>query len=161
MQKDDNSTAPSNDSSISSLFTATSNNLPLPLPSKRFRKAPGPKAVLIPVEQLPVYALPSPPPITDPVILETVFNHQSLFPRSKGRFEELPSLSASARSSASSGGGIPGDMAGKEGQGDKEVAGHYEKLEHVGDSLLGMIVTAWLHEDRPRLTCGTATVCSS
>lgn len=34
----------------------------------------------------------------------------------------------------------------------------YEKLEHVGDSILGMVITTWLHETKPLLTIGTATV---
>lgn len=41
---------------------------------------------------------------------------------------------------------------------DAKPARHYEKLEHVGDSILGMVVTTWLHELQPQLTCGTATV---
>ncbi|WWC58068.1 uncharacterized protein I303_100603 [Kwoniella dejecticola CBS 10117] len=103
--------------------------LPLPLPSKRFKKKPTAKALLIPVEQLPVFALPPMPPIEDPELLAQVFTHQSLFERQKGRFED------------------PLDNPSK----------HYEKLEHVGDSILGMVVTTWLHETRPNLTIGTAT----
>jgi dsRNA-specific ribonuclease len=57
-----------------------------------------------------------------------VFTHHSVFPRSRGHFEE------------------------------PDCHGHYEKLEHVGDSILGMVVTTWLHELKPGLTCGTATV---
>jgi dsRNA-specific ribonuclease len=37
----------------------------------------------------------------------------------------------------------------------------YEKLEHVGDSILGMVITTWLHETKPLLTIGTATVSRS
>ncbi|WRT63661.1 uncharacterized protein IL334_000584 [Kwoniella shivajii] len=103
--------------------------LPIPLPSKRFKKKPTSKAVLIPVEQLPVFALPPMPTIDDPDLLKQVFTHQSLFERSRGRFED------------------PIDNPSK----------HYEKLEHVGDSILGVIVTTWLHETKPRLTIGTAT----
>ncbi|WWC66881.1 uncharacterized protein I206_100788 [Kwoniella pini CBS 10737] len=103
--------------------------LPIPLPSKRFKKRPTAKALLIPVEQLPVFALPPMPPIEDPDLLKQVFTHQSLFERAKGQFED------------------PIDNPSK----------HYEKLEHVGDSILGMIVTTWLHESRPNLTIGTAT----
>lgn len=65
-------------------------------------------------------------------------------------------MSAVSSTRARGEGGVP-EKAGEKDAGVKEVAGHYEKLEHVGDSLLGMIVTTWLHEDRPRLTCGTAT----
>jgi hypothetical protein len=57
-----------------------------------------------------------------------VFSHSSLSEKVKGRFESWG------------------------------PAKHYEKLEHVGDSILGMVVTTWLHETRPSLTCGTATV---
>ncbi|WVW81740.1 hypothetical protein I302_103736 [Kwoniella bestiolae CBS 10118] len=103
--------------------------LPLPLPSKRFKKRPTAKALLIPVEQLPVFALPPMPAIDNPDLLKQVFTHQSLFERPRGRFED------------------PKDDPIK----------HYEKLEHVGDSVLGMIVTTWLHETRPNLTIGTAT----
>jgi ribonuclease-3 len=85
---------------------------------------------LLPVEKLPVFPLPPPPPISDPKILRQVFTHQSLFPHSRGSFED-----------AEAGG-----------------QGHYEKLEHVGDSILGMVVTTWLHELKPGLKCGTATV---
>lgn len=102
----------------------------LPFPSKRFKKDPHVKHLLIPAELLPVYPLPPLPPVTDNTLEEKVFTHISLFPKSQGRFEEV------------NGG----------------VAGHYEKLEHVGDSILGMVVTAWLHETKPELTCGTATV---
>lgn len=104
--------------------------LPLPLPSKRFKKSRTSLAVLIPVEQLPVFALPPLPTIDNPDLLKQVFSHQSLFRRVRGRFEEPI----------------------------EQPVRHYEKLEHVGDSILGMIVTTWLHETRPRLTCGSATV---
>lgn len=99
--------------------------LPTPLPSRRFKKGQT-KSLLIPVEQLPVYALPPLPLITDPMLETTVFQHQSMFPRTRNRFED--------------------------------TAMHYEKLEHVGDSILGMIVTTWLQETKPNLTCGTASV---
>ena len=104
--------------------------LPIPLPSKRFKKNPGSRAVLIPVEQLPVFALPPLPTIDDADLVKKVFTHQSLSVKVRGQFEE------------------PIDYPAR----------HYEKLEHVGDSILGMIVTTWLHETRPRLTCGSATV---
>ena len=107
--------------------------LPIPLPSKRFKKNSKSRAVLIPVEQLPVFALPPLPTIDDADLVKQVFSHQSLFERVRGRFEE------------------PIDNPAK----------HYEKLEHVGDSILGMIVTTWLHETRPRLTCGSATASQS
>jgi len=102
--------------------------LPPPLPSKRARQGGASTAVLLPVEKLPVFPLPPAPPINDPDLLRQVFTHHSSFPRSRGLFE------------------------GAEDQ------GHYEKLEHVGDSILGMVVTTWLHELKPGLTCGTATV---
>ncbi len=102
--------------------------LPLPLPSKRFKKSRISRAVLIRAERLPVFALP--PLLTIDDLVKQVFSHQSLLERIRGRFEE------------------PADKPAK----------HYEKLEHVGDRVLGMIVTTWLHETRPRLTCGSATV---
>ncbi|WWD22380.1 hypothetical protein CI109_106871 [Kwoniella shandongensis] len=103
--------------------------LPLPLPSKRFKKDAKSRALLIPVEQLPVFPLPPLPTVDDPDLVQQVFSHQSLFEKVKGRFED------------------PIDCPAK----------HYEKLEHVGDSILGMVVTTWLHETKPRLTIGTAT----
>ncbi|KAK8845434.1 hypothetical protein IAR55_006147 [Kwoniella newhampshirensis] len=103
--------------------------LPIPLPSKRFKKGATSRAILVPVEQLPVFALPTLPMIGDPDLVKQVFTHQSLFDKVKGRFED------------------PIDSPAK----------HYEKLEHVGDSILGMVVTSWLHETKPRLTIGTAT----
>ncbi|RSH90681.1 hypothetical protein EHS25_001286 [Saitozyma podzolica] len=103
--------------------------LPTPLPSKRFKKNPTSRAVLVPVEQLPTVPLPPLPTIEDPELLKHVFTHSSLFEKVRGRFED------------------PVDQPAK----------HYEKLEHVGDSILGMVVTTWLHETKPRLTCGTAT----
>lgn len=107
--------------------------LPLPLPSKRYKKNPTSKALLIPVEQLPVFPLPPLPVIADPELAKHVFTHCSLFEKTRGRFED------------------PEDSP----------AQHYEKLEHVGDSILGMVVTTWLHETKPNLTCGTATVSST
>lgn len=104
--------------------------LPTPLPSKRFRKNPLKRATLFPIEQIPTYPLPPLPPIDNPALLKQVFTHMSLFKTVKGKFED------------------PEDDQPK----------HYEKLEHVGDSLLGMIVTTWLHESKPGLTPGTATV---
>lgn len=104
--------------------------LPTPLPSKRFKKGAQVRSLLIPVEQLPVYALPKLPVITDPILEKQVFQHQSMFEKVRGRFED------------------PED----------QPAMHYEKLEHVGDSILGMIVTTWLQETKPLLTCGTASV---
>lgn len=104
--------------------------LPTPLPSKRFKKGSQARASLVPVEQLPVFPLPTLPVISDPALEKQVFTHQSCFPRRKWRFEDPeddPSLD-------------------------------YEKLEHVGDSILGMVVTTWLHELKPRLTCGRASV---
>ncbi|WVF66229.1 hypothetical protein IAT40_000969 [Kwoniella sp. CBS 6097] len=103
--------------------------LPIPLPSKRFKKRPTSKAVLIPVEQLPVFPLPPLPAIEDADLLKQVFTHQSLFERARGKFED--SIDNPTK--------------------------HYEKLEHVGDAILGFVVTTWLHESRPRLTIGTAT----
>ncbi|WVR03453.1 hypothetical protein IAU60_000444 [Kwoniella sp. DSM 27419] len=103
--------------------------LPVPLPSKRAKKRPSSQALLIPVHQIPVFPLPPLPIINDPELIRQVFTHESLFDKAKGRFED------------------PED----------DPAGHYEKLEHVGDSILGMIVTTWLHETRPNLTIGTAT----
>ena len=107
--------------------------LPTPLPSKRLNLRPGSKDNLIPVERLPVYPLPPLPPITDEALRKQVFVHQSKYEKVKGKFQEPAS----------------------------NPDGHYEKLEHVGDSILGMIVTTWLHETRPLLTCGTASVCPS
>ena len=104
--------------------------LETPLPSKRAKLKPHTRALLLPVEQLPVFPLPPLPVIEDEKLRKQVFTHQTLFDKVKGKFEE------------------PED----------NPATHYEKLEHVGDSLLGMIVTTWLHEAKPRLTCGTATV---
>jgi ribonuclease-3 len=106
--------------------------LPTPLPSKRFRKNPLKRATLFPIEQIPTFPLPPLPPIDDPVLLKQVFTHLSLFKSAKGKFEDA----------------------------EDDQAKHYEKLEHVGDSLLGMIVTTWLHELKPGLTPGTATVSS-
>ncbi|WVQ93851.1 hypothetical protein IAU59_000929 [Kwoniella sp. CBS 9459] len=103
--------------------------LPTPLPSKRFKKRPTSKAVLIPVEQLPVFPLPPLPAIEDHELLKQVFTHQSLFERARGKFEDAVDSPAK----------------------------HYEKLEHVGDAILGFVVTTWLHESRPNLTIGTAT----
>lgn len=104
--------------------------LPLPLPSKRFKKSASSKAVLIPVEQLPVYPLPPPPPIRDASLAKQVFIHSSCFPKTRSRFEDAA----------------------------ERPTEHYEKLEHVGDSILGMVVTTWLHEVKPGLSCGTASV---
>jgi len=104
--------------------------LPTPIPSRRFKKHQTSRQVLIPVEQLPVFALPPLPVIPDAKLLKQVFTHQSLFEYGRGKFEET----------------------------ENQPAEHYEKLEHVGDSILGVAVTTWLHEIRPNLTCGTATV---
>jgi hypothetical protein len=104
--------------------------LPTPLPSKRFKKGSQARASLVPVEQLPVFPLPPLPVISDPALEKQVFTHQSCFPRRKWRFED------------------PED----------DPSLDYEKLEHVGDSILGMVVTTWLHELKPRLTCGKASV---
>lgn len=104
--------------------------LPTPLPSKRFKKGSHARALLVPVEQLPVFALPPLPLISDPGLEKQVFCHQSMFPRRKWRFEDP----------------------------EEDPSGDYEKLEHVGDSILGMVVTTWLHELKPHLTCGTASV---
>ncbi|ORX34640.1 ribonuclease III domain-containing protein [Kockovaella imperatae] len=103
--------------------------LPTPLPSKRLKFRPGTKDCLIPVERLPVYPLPPLPLITDESLRKQVFVHHSKFDKVKGKFQE------------------PED----------NPATHYEKLEHVGDSILGMLVTTWLHETKPLLTCGTAS----
>jgi hypothetical protein len=104
--------------------------LPTPLPSKRFKKGSQARASLVPVEQLPVFPLPPLPVISDPVLEKQVFTHQSCFPRRKWRFEDP----------------------------EEDPSLDYEKLEHVGDSILGMVVTTWLHELKPRLTCGRASV---
>jgi len=104
--------------------------LPTPLPSKRFKKGSQARASLVPVEQLPVFPLPPLPVISDPALEKQVFTHQSCFPRRKWRFED------------------PED----------DPSMDYEKLEHVGDSILGMVVTTWLQELKPRLTCGRASV---
>jgi len=104
--------------------------LPTPLPSKRFKKGAQSRASLVPVEQLPVFPLPPLPVISDPILEKQVFTHQSCFPRRKWRFEDP----------------------------EEDPTLDYEKLEHVGDSILGMVVTTWLHELKPRLTCGRASV---
>jgi ribonuclease-3 len=104
--------------------------LAIPLPSRRFNKDSTRRATLFPVEQLPVFALPPLPEIKDEAALKQVFTHLSLFQKVKYKFED------------------PED----------DLPKHYEKIEHVGDSLLGMIVTTWLHEIKPGLTPGTATV---
>jgi len=104
--------------------------LPTPLPSKRFKKGAQSRASLVPVEQLPVFPLPPLPVISDPSLEKQVFTHQSCFPRRKWRFEDP----------------------------EEDPSLDYEKLEHVGDSILGMVVTTWLHELKPRLTCGRASV---
>lgn len=104
--------------------------IPLILPSRRHKNLPRHRATLFPVEQIPVFGLPPLPDIDDDAILKQVFTHLSLFEKVKGKFED------------------PED----------DLAKHYEKLEHVGDSILGMIVTTWLHEAKPGLTPGTATV---
>lgn len=106
------------------------NLLTLPLPSQRFKK--GSKNLLLPPELLLAYPLPPLLPIADPELRAKVFAHESLFDKEKGRFEEDPSGGGTER--------------------------HYEKLEHVGDSILGMVVTTWLQKVHPRLTCGSATV---
>lgn len=46
--------------------------LPLPLPSKRAKTAAGSRAVLIPVERLPVFPLPPLPPIDDEELVKQV-----------------------------------------------------------------------------------------
>lgn len=122
--------------------------LQLPLPSRRqTRRATG-AGVLIPVERLPLLPLPPLPPILDAKLERVVFSHQSLFPRDAGVFEYPVTFRHTG--------------AGKEGNGEwGEWDGgvpHYEKLEHVGDAILGGVVTTWLHRCWPGLTCGTATV---
>lgn len=107
--------------------------LSIPLPSRRFNKDNTRRATLFPVEQLPVFALPPLPEIKDEAALKQIFTHLSLFQKVKYKFED------------------PED----------DLAKHYEKIEHVGDSILGMIVTTWLHEIKPGLTPGTATVSAS
>jgi dsRNA-specific ribonuclease len=77
-----------------------------------------------------VFPLPPLPVISDPILEKQVFTHQSCFPRKKWRFEDP----------------------------EEDPSLDYEKLEHVGDSILGMVVTTWLHELKPRLTCGRASV---
>lgn len=101
----------------------------MPLPSKRAKKSAKSRSVLLPYEQLPTYPLPPLPEVTDPELLKRVFTHSSLFEKQRGRFEEP----------------------------NGEPAKHYEKLEHVGDSILGMVVTTWLGETKPALTPGSAT----
>ena len=108
------------------------NEIPLILPSRRSKNHPSHRATLFPVNQIPVFALPPLPIIDDDAILKQVFTHLSLFQKVKGKFEDP----------------------------ETDLAKHYEKLEHVGDSILGMIVTTWLHEMKPGLTPGTATVSS-
>ncbi len=112
---------------------STHHDVPLlsaPIPSKRFRRNPLRKGTLLPIEQIPPYPLPPLPIIDNPALLKQVFTHQSLFKHVKGKFEDT----------------------------EDDLPKHYEKLEHVGDSLLGMVVTTWLHEIKPGLTPGTATV---
>lgn len=46
--------------------------LPLPLPSKRAKTKAGSRAVLIPVERLPVFPLPPLPPIQDDQLVKQV-----------------------------------------------------------------------------------------
>lgn len=123
------------------IFSATprpaSELLQLPLPSRRqTRRATG-AGVLIPVERLPLLPLPPLPPILDAKVEKVVFSHQSLFPRDAGVFEYPVAIRDGDWH-----GGVP----------------HYEKLEHVGDAILGGVVTTWLHRCWPGLTCGTATV---
>lgn len=123
------------------IFSATprpaSELLQLPLPSRRqTRRATG-AGVLIPVERLPLLPLPPLPPILDAKVEKVVFSHQSLFPRDAGVFEYPVQIKDGDWH-----GGVP----------------HYEKLEHVGDAILGGVVTTWLHRCWPGLTCGTATV---
>ncbi|ORY34351.1 hypothetical protein BCR39DRAFT_517868 [Naematelia encephala] len=116
-------------SSYPSTEPTTSPAVSLALPSRRTKKSPHSRNFLIPADQLPIFPLPPPPDIEDPELLKQVFTHQSSFPKVRFRFEDPPD----------------------------EPAGHYEKLEHVGDSILGMVVTCYLHEVKPRLTCGSAT----
>ena len=104
--------------------------IPAVIPSKRAKRRLTCKALLLPVEQLPVYPLPPLPTIDNSELAKDVFRHISLYDRSHHKFEE------------------------SEFSPDR----HYEKLEHVGDSILGMLVTTWLQEELPILTCGTATV---
>lgn len=127
--------------SISTTPSAASELLQLPLPSRRqTRRATG-AGVLIPVERLPLLPLPPLPPILDKKLEKVVFSHQSLFPRDAGVFE------------------YPVKVIGEGGMGEWEGGvPHYEKLEHVGDAILGGVVTTWLHRCWPGLTCGTATV---
>lgn len=104
--------------------------LPPPIPSKRAKRRRGTRAGLLPAERLPPMPLPPLPPILDPALESRVFTHSSWIDGTRGpraTFEE------------------------------EQDAPHYEKLEHVGDAVLGMIVTAWLHELKPGFPCGTAT----
>lgn len=135
-------------SSLTSLIFSTtsapqSDLLHLPLPSRRqTRRATG-AGVLIPVERIPLIPLPPLPPIKDKKLEEVVFSHQSLFPRDAGVFEYPVTIKHGEDGGVMEWeGGVP----------------HYEKLEHVGDAILGGVVTTWLHRCWPGLTCGTATV---
>ncbi|WOO83567.1 Ribonuclease 3 [Vanrija pseudolonga] len=104
--------------------------LPAPIPSKRAKRRRGTRAGLLPAERLPPMPLPPLPPILDAELEARVFTHSSWIDGTRG-----------ARASFE----------------EEQDAAHYEKLEHVGDAVLGMVVTAWLHELKPGFPCGTAT----
>ncbi|KAL1405964.1 hypothetical protein Q8F55_007646 [Vanrija albida] len=104
--------------------------LPAPIPSKRAKRRRGARAGLLPAERLPPMPLPPLPPILDPALAARVFTHPSH---------------------------LEGTRAARAPFEAPDDAGHYEKLEHVGDAVLGMVVTCWLHEIRPGFPCGTAT----
>ncbi|GFZ45058.1 hypothetical protein JCM24511_02784 [Saitozyma sp. JCM 24511] len=78
----------------------------------------------------PTLPLPQLPPITDPYLRRLAFTHASI--------HSLPRRSH--------------DL------GTNEVVEDYEKMEHVGDALLGSVVTVLLHDLYPGLREGPATM---
>ncbi|RSH90998.1 hypothetical protein EHS25_010174 [Saitozyma podzolica] len=78
----------------------------------------------------PTLPLPPLPPITDPYLRRLAFTHASI--------HNLPRRSH--------------DL------GTNEVVEDYEKMEHVGDALLGSVVTVLLHDLYPGLREGPATM---
>lgn len=80
--------------------------------------------------QIPVFPLPPLPPITDPILSRTALTHPSQHQGHRRPF----------------------DLEGTDRPED------YEKLEHVGDALLGSVVTLLLHDLYPDLDPGAATV---
>ncbi|EJT49011.1 hypothetical protein A1Q1_01922 [Trichosporon asahii var. asahii CBS 2479] len=79
--------------------------------------------------EIPAFPLPPLPPITDPVLSRTALTHPSLHQNHRRPF----------------------DLEGADRPED------YEKLEHVGDALLGSVVTLLLHDLHPDLDPGAAT----